>query len=232
MLQATAEGTLRLPALATAHSHAFQRALRGQAQRPAVAGADDFWSWRGRMYALASSLTPESIHAISLVAYRELARAGVRTVGEFHYVHHRPDGAPYADRTVMADAVIRAPPRKPAFGSPLLRAAYHRRRASVRPARLGAATLLRSRRGGRGPRRRRGAARPLVGAIPTCVIGLAPHSTRAVPPAWLAGPRLVRGAARDPAPHARRRAASAEIDECVADDLGAARSSSSPSAGP
>ena len=132
------DGTLRLPALATAHSHAFQRALRGRAQRP---GADDFWTWRAQMYDSASSLTPESIHAISLVAFRELARAGVRTVGEFHYVHHQPDGSPYDDRTVLADAVIRAareaeaPDRSPSCRlSP--------RRCRSRPG-AGAATLLR-----------------------------------------------------------------------------------------
>jgi len=97
---------IALPALATAHSHAFQRALRGRAQRPGPAGSDDFWSWRSAMYAIADELTPESIHAVSRVAYRELRRAGVRTVGEFHYVHHQPGGEPYADRTILADAVI------------------------------------------------------------------------------------------------------------------------------
>src|SRR3954471_7951452 len=98
----------RLPGLATAHSHAFQRALRGDTQRPGPTGTDDFWSWRTAMYRLADSLTPESIHRIALVAYRELAAAGVRTVGEFHYVHHQPGGAPYSDRTILADAVVQA----------------------------------------------------------------------------------------------------------------------------
>jgi formimidoylglutamate deiminase len=97
-----------LPALASAHSHAFQRAMRGDAQRASGATTDDFWSWRTAMYSLADSLDPESIYEISRVAYRELYQAGVRTVGEFHYVHHQPGGAPYADRTVMADQVIRA----------------------------------------------------------------------------------------------------------------------------
>src|SRR5215470_13687585 len=98
----------RLAAFASVHSHAFQRAMRGLAQRSVPGHPDDFWGWREEMYRLASSLTPESIYAISLVAYRELAAAGVLTVGEFHYVHHQPDGSPYADRTVMSDAVIRA----------------------------------------------------------------------------------------------------------------------------
>ncbi|HMY18956.1 MAG TPA: amidohydrolase family protein, partial [Polyangium sp.] len=99
---------LSLPALATAHSHAFQRAMRGDAQRASGATTDDFWSWRTAMYTLADSLTPESIYEISRVAYRELYLAGVRTVGEFHYVHHQSGGTPHDDRTIMADQVIRA----------------------------------------------------------------------------------------------------------------------------
>lgn len=82
--------------------------MRGDAQRGCGATNDDFWSWRTAMYTLADSLDPQSIYDISRVAYRELYRAGVRTVGEFHYVHHQPGGNPYDDRTVMADQVIRA----------------------------------------------------------------------------------------------------------------------------
>jgi len=99
---------LELPALVTAHSHAFQRAMRGDAQRASGATTDDFWSWRTAMYTLAESLDPQTIYDISRIAYRELYRAGVRTVGEFHYVHHQASGIPYDDRTVMADQVIRA----------------------------------------------------------------------------------------------------------------------------
>ena len=96
-----------LSGLATAHSHAFQRALRGRTQRRATA-ADSFWSWRGLMYHLAEGLNPERIYALSHFAYVELAMSGVTAVGEFHYVHHAPDGRPYADRVAMAEAVIRA----------------------------------------------------------------------------------------------------------------------------
>src|SRR5215471_4513069 len=98
----------RLPAFASAHSHAFHRGMRGLAQRSVPGQSDDFWGWREAMYGLAGALTPESIYQVSLVAYRELAAAGVLTVGEFHYVHHQPDGTPYGDRTVMSDAVVRA----------------------------------------------------------------------------------------------------------------------------
>ncbi|WP_437624493.1 formimidoylglutamate deiminase [Sorangium sp. So ce1151] len=172
---------IELPALATAHSHAFQRGMRGEAQRPGPSGADDFWSWRTAMYALAGSLTPESIHAISKVAYRELRAAGVRTVGEFHYVHHQPDGAPYADRTVLADAVIEAA-REAGLRIALLRVVYARAGAGREPegaqrrfsdasldAALADVDALRARYAGREDVR----------------VGVAPHSVRAVPPAWL-----------------------------------------------
>jgi formiminoglutamate deiminase len=171
-----------LPALATAHSHAFQRALRGDTQRPGPEGTDDFWSWRTAMYRLADSLTPESIHAISLVAYRELFAAGVRTVGEFHYVHHQPGGAPYAQRTELADAVIAAA-KEAGLRIALLRVIYHRAGAGRAPEgaqrrfsdeRLDSSLAdiddLRTRYHG----------------DPTVRVGAAPHSVRAVPPDWLA----------------------------------------------
>lgn len=96
-----------IPGLATAHSHAFQRGLRGRTQRQATA-ARSFWSWRDLMYRLAAKLDPESIYALSFFAYVELAMSGVTAVGEFHYVHHAPEGRPYADRLAMSEAVIQA----------------------------------------------------------------------------------------------------------------------------
>ncbi len=98
---------LVLPGLATAHSHAFQRALRGRTQRRATR-ADSFWSWRGLMYHLAATLDPDTIYALSHFAYVELALSGVTAVGEFHYVHHDRNGQPYADRLALAEAVIQA----------------------------------------------------------------------------------------------------------------------------
>ena len=103
-----------------AHSHAFQRGLRGRAERPASApgaersasapGAarDDFWSWREAMYELAGGLEPDSMERAGLDCYREMAAAGYGAVGEFHYVHHRPDGTPYDDPNAMAKALAQA----------------------------------------------------------------------------------------------------------------------------
>ena len=212
MLARAPDGTLRLPALATAHSHAFQRAMRGRAQRPAAGDREDFWTWRGAMYAVASSLTPESIHAISLAAYRELARAGVRTVGEFHYVHHQPDGTPYDDRTQLADAVIDAA-RQAGLRIALLRVAYHRA-GPGRPAE---------------PAQRRfcdasvddvlrdvDTLRVRWSGHPDVVIGIAPHSVRAVPPDWL--PRLAQHSKTHGLPlHMHVAEQAREIDECLAE---------------
>ena len=98
---------ITMPGLATVHSHAFQRAMRGLTQRKSLQ-AGSFWSWRGVMYRLAERIDPDTLYVIARLAYLELAMSGVTLVGEFHYVHHQPDGTPYANRTELADAVIRA----------------------------------------------------------------------------------------------------------------------------
>ncbi|MQS36786.1 formimidoylglutamate deiminase [Streptomyces katsurahamanus] len=95
---------LTLPGLANAHSHAFHRALRGTVQ----VGAGTFWTWREVMYQIASRLTPDSYHALARAVYAEMALAGVTAVGEFHYLHHGPDGTPYANPNAMGEALIAA----------------------------------------------------------------------------------------------------------------------------
>lgn len=83
---------LTLPGLANAHSHAFHRALRAGAGT----GGDSFWTWRDRMYSVAARLDPDSYHALARATFAEMALAGITCVGEFHYLHHNPDGTPYA----------------------------------------------------------------------------------------------------------------------------------------
>jgi formiminoglutamate deiminase len=95
---------LTLPGIANAHSHAFQRALRGRTQ----AGAGSFWTWREQMYALAETLDPDRYRILARATFGEMALAGVTTVGEFHYLHHGPGGVPYADPNEMGRAVIAA----------------------------------------------------------------------------------------------------------------------------
>ena len=97
----------RLPGIANLHSHAFQRAMAGLAERQSDP-ADSFWTWRETMYAMAARFTPELLHAVAAQLYVEMLEAGYTSVCEFHYLHHAPDGAPYAPATAMSDALIAA----------------------------------------------------------------------------------------------------------------------------
>ncbi|WP_210439129.1 formimidoylglutamate deiminase [Nocardioides xinjiangensis] len=95
---------LVVPGLANTHSHAFHRALRGRTQR----GRGTFWTWRDQMYDVAARLDPEAYLALARATYREMAAAGITCVGEFHYLHHRPDGTPYDDPNAMGLALVEA----------------------------------------------------------------------------------------------------------------------------
>jgi formimidoylglutamate deiminase len=102
-------GRALAPGFVNDHSHAFQRELRGAVERiEASRPHDDFWTWRERMYALAEELTPDSIREVSRRCYQEMLSAGYTSVTEFHYIHHRPDGTPYGDPNVLAKAVAQA----------------------------------------------------------------------------------------------------------------------------
>jgi formimidoylglutamate deiminase len=96
-----------LPGLVNAHSHAFQRAFVGLAERR-ESTQDDFWSWRTRMYGVAQRITPEELQHLATDLYRELLAGGYTQVCEFHYLHHAPDGSRYADPAEMALALVRA----------------------------------------------------------------------------------------------------------------------------
>jgi formimidoylglutamate deiminase len=96
-----------LPGLVDAHSHAFQRAFAGLAERREGAH-DDFWSWRDRMYRVALAISPEQLRAVAAQLYRELLRGGYTQVCEFHYLQHQPDGRPYADPLALSWALADA----------------------------------------------------------------------------------------------------------------------------
>ncbi|WP_028643971.1 formimidoylglutamate deiminase [Nocardioides sp. URHA0020] len=95
---------LTLPGLANCHSHAFHRALRGRTQRE----RGTFWTWREQMYGVAGRLDPDSYFELARATYREMAAAGITSVGEFHYLHHQPDGTPYDDPNAMGHALVAA----------------------------------------------------------------------------------------------------------------------------
>jgi formimidoylglutamate deiminase len=175
-----------VPAAVNAHSHAFQRDLRGVGERPSPAAhaRDDFWSWRTAMFALAGSLDPDAMRDAAGRTYAEMAAAGYGAVGEFHYVHHRPDGAPYDEPNAMAHAVAEAA-RDAGLQIVLLPAAYHR-----------AGWDGRDRPPAAGQRRfcdpdvdtflaRVDALRAWASARDGVHVGVAAHSVRAVPRPWL-----------------------------------------------
>jgi formiminoglutamate deiminase len=104
-----AQGAIRLtgltiPGFANCHSHAFHRALRARTQQ----GRGSFWTWREQMYDLAQRLNPDTYFTLARAVYREMAVAGITSVGEFHYLHHRVEGSPYDDPNVFGTALIEA----------------------------------------------------------------------------------------------------------------------------
>ena len=114
-----------LPGMVNAHSHAFQRVIRGRTEHRSQHTSDSFWTWREQMYAAANRLGPGEIYAASRLAFLEMALTGITAVGEFHYIHHAPDGAQYDDPNLLAREVIRAA-RDVGIRIALLRVAYAR----------------------------------------------------------------------------------------------------------
>ena len=96
-----------IPGMPNIHSHAFQRAMAGLAEQRS--GQDDsFWTWRELMYRLAGRLTSEQVQAIATHLYIEMLKGGYTSVAEFHYLHHQPGGAPYANLAEMAERIAAA----------------------------------------------------------------------------------------------------------------------------
>lgn len=94
------------PGFANTHSHAFHRGLRGRGQQEG-----SFWQWREQMYRLANRLDPDLYLSLASAVFAEMALAGFTVVGEFHYLHHRPDGRPYDNQNEMGDVLIEAAKR-------------------------------------------------------------------------------------------------------------------------
>ncbi len=95
---------LTVPGFANCHSHAFHRALRGRTQRE----RGTFWTWRQQMYSIAERLDPDSYYDLAKATYREMVSVGITSVGEFHYLHHDPDGKPYDEANAMGLALVEA----------------------------------------------------------------------------------------------------------------------------
>ncbi len=111
-----------LPGMPNLHSHAFQRAMAGLAERKGKAD-DSFWSWREAMYGFAATIGPDQLQAIAAQLYVEMLKAGYTHVCEFHYLHHQPDAKPYAEPAAMSLALIAAA-REAGIGLTLLPVLY------------------------------------------------------------------------------------------------------------
>jgi formimidoylglutamate deiminase len=215
-----------LPGMVNAHSHAFQRVLRGRTEfrtdrgsfrgelPPAPSGVstignaevgkDSFWTWREMMYSAATRLSPEEVYDASRMAFVEMALCGITAVGEFHYLHHAPEGKPYDDPNLLAKEVVRAA-GDVGLRIALLRVAYARSGYQTEPnprqARFiesepetylrNVASLIDDLRRGTSPTVREGSSVHYKGgALPngranaphaSAWAGVAPHSVRAVP---------------------------------------------------
>jgi formiminoglutamate deiminase len=167
-----------LPALANLHSHTFQRAMAGMTEYR-MAGKDSFWTWRDLMYRFTASLTPEHVEAIAAFVFLEMQEAGYASVGEFHYLHHQPNGNPYDNRGELS-ARIAAAAATTQIGLTHLPVLYTYGGAGKLPLELGQARF------GNSVDRFNdlvAKAKSAVAALPAdCIVGIAPHSLRATSP--------------------------------------------------
>ena len=168
-----------VPAPVNVHSHAFQRAMAGLTETRGQDPSDSFWSWRALMYRFLDRLTPAHVEAIAAFVQMEMLEAGFATNVEFHYLHHQPDGTPYANLAEMAERIAAAADAT-GIGLTLLPVLYRFGGCDGRPLQGGQLrfrndldtfeTLL------------QGAGKAVAQLPADTVLGVAPHSLRAVSP--------------------------------------------------
>ena len=206
----TAAGPV-IPGMPNLHSHAFQRAFAGLTEYRGQA-EDSFWSWRNLMYRFAQRITPESLEAIATWLYIEMLEAGYTSVCEFHYVHHDTDGRPYADDATLSLALLRAA-RTAGIAITLLPVLYQTSGFGAKPLRADQARFIRSTDNMLSLLERLAPAAQAQGAV----LGLAPHSLRAVPPDSLAAAVQGLTALNPQAPiHIHIAEQTQEVDDCIA----------------
>lgn len=172
-----------LPAPANAHSHAFQRAMAGLTEARGPDPRDSFWTWRKLMFRFLDRLTPDHVEAIAAYVQMEMLEAGYAANVEFHYLHHQPDGSPYANIAEMSDRIIAAAATT-GIGLTLLPVHYQFGGLDRRP--LGAGQIRFGNDPDRFARLFECAAAALKHLPSDCHMGVAPHSLRAVAPDTLA----------------------------------------------
>jgi formimidoylglutamate deiminase len=165
-----------LPGMPNVHSHAFQRAMAGLAERQ---GPDEasFWTWRAVMYRFLERIGPDELAAIAAQLYVEMLEAGYTAVGEFHYLHHRPDGGAYDDPAELSQAILRAQ-RETGIGLTHLPVLYTAGGFGGAPPEAGQRRFVHDLDSFGALLER---VRSAIGGDPNLRLGMAPHSLRAVP---------------------------------------------------
>ena len=197
-----------LPGMPNLHSHAFQRGMAGLTEYRGPA-ADNFWSWRSLMYRFVGRMTPDDLEAVTTWAFVEMLEAGFTRVGEFHYVHHDPSGKPYADVAELT-ARVAAAANGTGIALTLLPVFYAHGGFGGAPANEGQRRFLHD---VPGFARLLEASRRLTAPLPDSVVGIAPHSLRAVTPKQLA--ELLPLAGHGPI-HMHAAEQTGEVEQCLA----------------
>ncbi|WP_062312365.1 formimidoylglutamate deiminase [Demequina rhizosphaerae] len=198
---------LAAPAFANTHSHAFHRLLRGRTN----GGGGDFWRWRDVMYGIAGTLDPDGLRAAATAVYAEMVAAGYSAVGEFHYLHHRPDGTPYPGHDMelaLADAAADAGIRLTLLDTVYLRGGFDRPLEGAQR-RFSDGSLE------RWHERWHALDDALRAAHPDVTLGAAIHSVRAVVPDHLA--YMVAGLPHEIPLHLHLSEQTRENEECLAE---------------
>ena len=169
-----------LPGMGNLHSHAFQRGMAGLSEIRGTS-ADSFWTWRDVMYRFVGRMTPDDIEVVAAQAYVEMLEAGFTRVGEFHYIHHDISGAPYPNVAELAERIVAASDTS-GISLTLLPVFYAHAGFGGRDPDPGQRRFINSI---DGFARLMEASRRLMVGRESAVIGLAPHSLRAVTPGEL-----------------------------------------------
>ncbi len=171
-----------LPGLSNVHSHAFQRAMAGLTEERGPNEGDDFWSWRALMYRFLDRGGPEEIEAITALAFAEMLEGGFTRVGEFHYLHNDPDGQAYADRGELAGRIAAAADQT-GIALTLLPVFYAHAGFGGTPPAHGQRRFINNI---DGFSKLMDESRRIASSLPDAVVGVAPHSLRAVTPEEIA----------------------------------------------
>jgi formiminoglutamate deiminase len=165
-----------LPGMPNLHSHAFQRVIAGLTERR-MSDQGSFWSWREQMYRYQAQIGPDELQTIAGLAYMEMLEAGFTRVGEFHYLHHAQTGR-FDDPAEMAGRIVTAAAQT-GIGLTLLPVFYAHSGFGGLPPNAGQARFIHDL---EAFQRLLDASRKHVAALDDAIVGIAPHSLRAVTP--------------------------------------------------